>query len=150
MISRRLFVISAAVTVSAGAAAYLHDPPWAGDVSSGMRDWEEDPPGTRWRWTSGYGSFFVPSDATAMSMPLRGAFPGRVYVDVSVDDRWLARIVLSDPDRWQRTRLPLSRRDIHRRFRRIDLRVSRVVQPFNLGVQVGEVELEWPDHTTKR
>jgi hypothetical protein len=150
MISRRLLLAFAAAAVSIGAAAYLRDPPWAGDVSSGMRGWEEDPPGTRWRWTSGYGSFFVASDATAMSLPLRAAFPGRVDVDVFVDNQWLARIVLSDPDRWQRTRLFLPRRDVHRRFRRIDLRVSRVVQPYNLGVQVGELELERRDHSTNR
>jgi len=126
-----------------GAAVVLHDPPWTARVTSGMRGWEEDPPGTRFRWTNGRGSFFVPSDVKTMTLPLRAVFPGPggtpVHVDVRVDDRFLATIDLPDPAAWVRTELPLGR-PTSRRYRRLDLRVSRVVPPFMLGVMVGEVE----------
>jgi hypothetical protein len=142
MTRRRLLILITAAMGLIWIAAYLHDPPWAGGMTSGMRDWEEDPPGTRWRWTSGYGSFFVPSDADGIVLPMRGVFAGAVHVDVSVDGRWLATVALTDPNAWTTTRLPMPHRRSTRRFRRIDLSVSRVMQPYNLGVQVGEVAIE--------
>jgi hypothetical protein len=126
---------------------YLRDPSWLGQVTSGMRGWEEDPPGTRFRWTTGRASFFVPSDALAMTLPLRAVFPGPngrpVTVSVSVDDRWLATIDLPRPDAWVRSVLPLPRRATTRRFRRVDLHVSRTaVGVFILGVMTGDIGLE--------
>jgi len=137
--------IKAVVSVLAAAAvvAYLYDPPWMGGVTSGLRPWEEDPPGTLFRWTAGRGTFFVPSSATSMTVPLRAVFPGPdgtpVTVEVRDDGRLLATIALNDPEAWIRTTVPLKRYAGRRRFRRIDLRVSRVVPPFALGVMTGEV-----------
>jgi hypothetical protein len=141
---RRLQSIIGAVLI-AGAVIYLRDPPWIGGVTSGLRGWD-GPPGARFRWTSGHATFFVPHDATAMTLPLKSGFPSAdghpVSVDVSVDDRWLATVELSDPSAWVRQALPLPRRATTRRFRRIDLRVSRTVGQFNLGVQLGEIALD--------
>jgi hypothetical protein len=127
------------------AAFHLYDPPWAGNVSSGFRAWEEDPPGTRFRWTAGRASFFVPADASSLTLPLRAVFPGPAggptTVDVRVDNRFLTTISLPDPDAWVRTRLPLGRSS-RRHFRRVDLNVNRVVGPFVLGVMTGEIALE--------
>jgi hypothetical protein len=137
--------IKAVVSVLAAvaAAAYLYDPPWMGGVTSGLRPWEEDPPGTLFRWTAGRGTFFVPSGATSMTLPLRAVFPGPdgtpVTVEVRDDGRLLATIELNDPEAWSRTTVPLKHYAGRRRFRRIDLRVSRVVPPFALGVMTGEV-----------
>ena len=148
MTRSRLLLALALVSLLLGAAAYLYDPPWIARVTSGLRDWEEDPPGTRFRWTTGRASFFVPRDATVMTLPMRALFPGPngapVVVEISVDDRWLAEIVLADADAWHRPVLPLPRRPTHRRHRRVDLRVSRTVGPFILGVQTGEIALERP------
>jgi hypothetical protein len=123
--------------------AYLYDPPWMGGVTSGLRPWEEDPPGTLFRWTYGRATFFVPSNATTMTVPLRAVFPGPNHVPVTVEmrdnGRLLATIELRDPDAWVRTTVPLKRAAGRRRFRRIDLRVSRVVPPFALGVMTGEI-----------
>jgi hypothetical protein len=143
------------VTVVAGAlfalgGAYLRDPPWAGQITSGLRDWELDrSDGTHYRWTTGRASFFVPSDATALTLPLRPVFPGpdgaAVTVSIAVDDRWLTDVELRQPRAWMRTSLPLPRRATRRRFRRVDLHVSRtLVGPFIIGVQTGEIELERP------
>jgi hypothetical protein len=89
---RTSLLIAAGVAIMLTAlAVYLRDPPWAGSITSGMRAWEEDPPGTRFRWTAGRASFFIPSNATTMTLPMRAVFPGKngqpVVVSVSVDDR---------------------------------------------------------------
>ena len=127
--------------------AYLRDPPWLGEVTSGMSSWQEDPPGTRFRWTMGRATFFVPREATVMTLPLRAVFPGPsgrpVVVRILVDDRWLADLELARPDEWVRASLPLPRKASSRRFRRVDLHVNRTaVGPFILGVMTGVIDLE--------
>ena len=143
MTRQRWIKVVVSVLAAAAVVAYLYDPPWMGGVTSGLRPWEEDPPGTLFRWTAGRGTFFVPSNATSMTVPLRALFPGPngtpVTVEVRDDGRLLATIELRDPDAWIRTTVPLKRYAGRRRFRRIDLRVSRVVPPFALGVMTGEV-----------
>ena len=135
-------VILAAVVV--GALMVLRDPPWAGRIASGFRAWEEDPQGVRFRWTAGRASFFVPADATTMTVRLRTAFTGPpgspTEVQILSDGRWLATVRLPDLDVWVKTTLPIGERT-RRRYRRIDLRVNRVVPPFMLGVMVGEAQL---------
>lgn len=122
--------------------AYLYDPPWIGGVTSGMREWEYPPPPNHvFRWTTGRASLFIPSHATAVMIPLRSEIPGPdgkpVTVEIRVDGRFLATITLSDPQSWVRHELPLGNRPTHRRFRRIDLRVNRVVSWRMLGVMTG-------------
>jgi hypothetical protein len=140
---KRFAWIAGTLCLLAGASVYLREPPWTADAASGFRGWEEDPPGTRFRWMTGRASFFVPASAGWMILPLRAVFPGPargpVVVRVSVDDRWLADIQLTDPDAWVRARIPLPRRSSSRRYRRIDLHVNRVVGPFLLGVETGVV-----------
>ena len=98
------------------------------------------------RWTNGHASFFVPADATMLTLPMRAAFPGpdgaAVVVKVSVDDRWLADVVLDDSDAWVHARLPLPRTRTRRSFRRVDVRVARVRTEGNLGIQMGEISVE--------
>ena len=134
----------ALVAVLVGALIVLHDPPWAGLVASGFRSWEEDPPGTRFRWSAGRATFFIPSDATAMMLPLRTEFPGPnggpTEVEIRSDDRPLATVRLTAAHVWVKTTLPVGGRT-WRRYRRVDLRVNRVVPPFMLGVMVGEPTL---------
>jgi hypothetical protein len=126
--------------------AYLRDPPWAGRVTSGLGPWEKDAQGAAFRWTFGRASFFIPSEGTAMTVPLRAASPGPgggpVTVEIRVDDRWLGTIELRDPDEWVRPQLPLGQRPARRRFRRVDLRVNRVVPPYMLGVMTGDVVVQ--------
>ena len=142
--TRALKAVVLVLLVGAG-LAYLRDPPWVGSVTSGLRGWEVEPSGSRFRWTSSHATFYVPSDASTMTLPLKGVFsetdgrPGTV--DVSVDDRWQAAFTLAD-SQWIRPRLPLARRPTNRRYRRIDLRVSRTLGPRNVGVKLGELVLE--------
>ena len=138
----RLIVL---ICLLAAALAYLRDPPWVGAVTSGLGEWEREPSGIRFRWTSAHATFYVPSGAAAMTLPLKGVFgetdghPGTV--EVSVDDRWLGSFTLADSN-WIRPRLPLVRGSTGRRYRRVDLRVSRTVGPRKLGVKLGEVVAE--------
>src|SRR5262249_43141556 len=144
MTSRTLWRGGICAALVVAAALYLHDPPWVGGMSFGMRDWEQDEHGDRFRWTAGHASFFIPSDATAMVLPLR-LFHQRngdkVLVSIAVDDRWLTDVLLERALTWERPLLPLPRRSTGRRFRRIDLRVNRTVGVYNLGVEVGPLEL---------
>jgi len=139
---RRAARAAAGVLALAGAAAYFYDPPWTGRVTSGLRQWEEGPPGTFYRWATGRASFFVPATAKAITLPLLAIFPGPegspVRVEVRVDDRFLATIELVDPKQWVRPELPLGRQRGYRRFRRIDLFVSRVVGERLYGVVTGQ------------
>jgi hypothetical protein len=122
--------------------AYLYDPPWAGRVTSGLRPWEEHPPGTFFRWTAGRASFFVPAATTSITLPLMAVYPGPngapVSVEIRVDDRLLATIALKDPSIWVRPELPLGRRRGHRSYRRIDLFVSRAIGELKFGVITGQ------------
>ena len=140
MTRRSLAIIGGGVALVA-ALAYLHDPPWIGNVTSGMREWEYSDPEMVFRWTTGRASLFIPSDAKAVMIPLRSGIPGplmgEVAVEIRVDDRFLATIRLTDPKEWVRQELPLGNRAAHRRFRRIDLHVSRAVGPGNRGVMTG-------------
>ena len=145
---RKAYRVLVGVALLIAGLIYLRDPGWAGSITSGMRAWEEDPPGTRFRWTAGRASFFVPSTAATMTLPLRAVFPGKdgqpTAVSVFVDDRWLADVQLPDPDAWVRTVLPLPRRPSSRRYRRVDLRVNRTaVGVFILGVMTGEIGLSY-------
>jgi hypothetical protein len=140
---RPILVFAIAIAMLAVSAWYLYDPPWLADVTSGLLNWEEEE-GRRFRWTGAHASFFVPSDASTITLPMRAWFPsnaGAVVVSVSVDDRWLANIELRRARDWESSTLPLPTRKTHRRHRRVDLRVSRVVMPFNLGVELGVVQL---------
>ena len=143
--TRRRWPAIAAIVSFIASLAYLYDPPWVGSVTSGMGTWEEDPPGTFFRWTNGRATFFIPSDASTMTLPLRAVFPGPnggpTTVQVSVDDRFLATIELPDPHAWVRTTLPLGPARHRRRFRRIDLHTNRVTPPMILGVMTGRPEL---------
>jgi hypothetical protein len=143
---RRTCINAASGLVAVAAVlGYLYDPSWIGGVTSGLRPWEQDPPGTFFRWTAGRAAFFVPSSATTLTVPLRAVFPGPngtpVTVELRDDGRLLATIELRDPGEWVSRTLPLKRYAGHRRFRRIDLRVSRVMPPFALGVMTGEVSV---------
>lgn len=145
MTRQRLILVAMCVALAAG-LAYLRDPPWAERVTSGLGQWEEDPPGTRFRWTVGRASFFVPNDATTLTLPMRAVFPGPggqpTMVRVSVDDRFLADIALPDPAAWVRASLPLPRKPTSRRARRVDLHVNRTaVGVAILGVMTGEMEI---------
>jgi hypothetical protein len=141
MVSRRLVWTIVWIAVAAGTLAYLRDPPWLIDQTTGLRRWEQRAGEPRYRWSGGHASFFVRSDAAAIEVPLSTTFDARdarpMLVTISVDDGIAARLILTDAA-WTRVRVPLPPPD-GRRVRRIDVRTN-VTREGNHGVRIGEVE----------
>lgn len=136
-----LFIyVSIAAAVLVSVLSYLRDPPWLARMESGFHRWEAAADGTRYRWTAGHASFFVPATAGAIVVPARATFDDPadppVRVSIAIDDRAADAFVLSD-DRWRAHELRMPPPGT-RRLRRIDVRVDRV-RPGMRGVQVGEV-----------
>jgi hypothetical protein len=120
---------------------YLRDPFWLASMESGFRAWETGPDGLRYRWTSGHASFFVPSTAASIMIPIRTTFGPKdapVNVSITIDDYQVAHELLTD-DGWV-TRIVKMPSPASRRFWRIDLRVDRL-RAGNRGVQVGEMRV---------
>ncbi len=139
---KRLALVCIVLAGIAAALAYLRDPPWLEHMESGFRRWETAADGTRYRWTGGHASFFVPATATAIVIPTRTTFddPGQppILVSITIDDRPADEFVLRD-DEWRQHELLLPPPG-PRRLRRIDVRADRLRHGLR-GVQVGEVRV---------
>jgi hypothetical protein len=128
----------ALVLAAVSLLAYLHDPPWLLTYSSGFRGWERDREGARFRWMGGHASFFVPSSARGLELPLRTSFaPGDwpIAASIAIDDREGERIVLADGE-WHIVSLRLPPPG-GRKLRRIDIRLDRI-RDEDRGAIVGE------------
>ena len=129
-----------ATALAVAALAYLRDPPWLISVSSGLRPWQMDASGRRYRWMGGHASFFVPADARLIAIPLRTSFDRAgdppIIVSITIDDRPAERIILTDPQ-WQLSTIRLPPKG-SRRVRRVDMRVDRT-RDDNHGAAVGAV-----------
>ena len=125
-----------------GAIWYLRDPAWLIDQSTGLRAPEKAADGTIFRWSGSHASFFVPSDAGAIRIPVSTTFGAQetapMMVTVFVDDARAGRVLLTD-EAWHSMAIPLPPRG-SRRVRRIDIRTS-VVREDNHGVRIGEVQM---------
>jgi hypothetical protein len=139
---RRALAVLGVLVVLTMALWYLRDPAWLAGVSSGLRPWERDAAGLRYRWSGAHASFFVPADASAVRIPVSTTFgrddPRPMLVTATVDDGAATRIVLRDEE-WYTLTLVLPPRG-SRRVRRIDLRTS-VTRADNHGVRVGEIDV---------
>jgi hypothetical protein len=139
---RRVLGLLLAAFALAGALAYLRDPPWLLGMTSGLRGWETARDGQRVRWAGAHASFFVPSNAESVRIPLRTTFDRvgewPIAVAISVDDRPAGRLILSDTA-WRESviRLPPPG---SRRVRRIDIRADRA-RDDNHAVQLGEITI---------
>jgi hypothetical protein len=130
------------VVALAGALALLRDPPWLAAMTTGMKEWTVDADGRRVRWLDGRSSFFVPSDARAVRLPLRTTFdtPGDwpIQVTISLDGRPGERLILRDAA-WHMVEIRLPPPG-SRRHRRIDIHLDRL-RAERRGALLGEVEL---------
>ena len=138
---RRAFGI-AAIGVVIAALWYLHDPSWLVSYSSGFHPWETASDGREYRWTKGHASFFIPSNAKRITLPLRSLsdtpqdWP--ITLTLMIDDRPVDRLTFTD-EAWHEVSVRLPERST-RRVRRIDLTVDRVRSRLR-GVQLGQVEV---------
>jgi hypothetical protein len=143
-LTRRHRILVAATVAAASIAAlmYLRDPPWLLHTTSGMRGWEADSEGTRFRWMGGHASLFVPSDARAIEIPVRTTFDQAgdwsVTASVTIDDRPSDQIVLAD-GQWHSIVLRMPAKG-SRRVRRVDIRLDRT-RDDNRGAAIGEVRI---------
>lgn len=138
MVRRRVTILVLSCAVAA-ALAWLYDPPWLIEQTTGLRRWEERD-GQRFRWSGAHASFFVSSSAGAFAIPVSTTFADGdrpMLVTVSVDDLVAARVILTDAG-WKRVtvRLPSPGR---RKVRRIDVRTS-ITREGNRGVRIGPLE----------
>jgi hypothetical protein len=141
--TRRAMMRLAAVAIVALALAYLRDPSWLGGLTSGFTDWDRDEQGAAFRWTTGHSSFFVPSDATTVAIPVRAVFSAGdrrpVVVRIALNDRPAAEALLTNGG-WTRVQVACAGVPTHgRRHMRVDLRVSRAWTDDRLTVQVGAI-----------
>jgi len=134
--------VAAALTALALLAAlvYLRDPPWLIDMTTNIRPWQRDAAGVRFRWTGRLASFFVPSDAREIHIPVATTFDDSsgtkpMLVTFSVDGVRAARVILTDAA-WHDVTIPMPPRG-SRRVRRIDVR-TEPVRSVNHGVELGE------------
>jgi hypothetical protein len=131
-----------AITIAAG--AYLRDPPWLIDVTSGLSRSFHDAQGRRYRWTGGRASFFVPAETRGVRIPLRTPRGDEEAVAVRIDlnDRPVALVALQDAS-WTEARVAVPPGSAGRRHVvRVDLRIDRTWGPLSRGVQVGDIGVE--------
>jgi hypothetical protein len=135
--------VASCIVLLAALLAWLRDPPWVGGVTSGLGPVIADVDGRPVRWTRGHAVFYIPSSTTTLEIPLRahrrrrGFLP--VTVRVSIDDTFVDEIVIAD-EQWHMSKVAVGRRRAtSRRYRRVDLRLSRTWGPQLRGVLLGPV-----------
>ena len=136
---RRTWVL---LLATAALLVALRDPPWLGRVSSGQSAWMRDADGTRFRWTTGHATFYVPVDHQAIVVPLRASRFTPDFLPVTarlhVDGQLVEAIRLED-DTWHRVPVRVGLLPAVRRHRRIEVRVNRTYGRLFRGVKLGEV-----------
>jgi hypothetical protein len=141
--------VTAAILIVCACAAlwYLRDPAWLITETTGLRGWERSADGTRFRWSGGHASFFVPSDERVVRIPVATTFDAHgsepMLVTFTIDGTRAGRVLLTD-GAWQEVTLPLPPRG-SRRVRRIDVRTT-VTREDNHGVQLGEAKVSRDGH----
>ena len=143
MMRRPGFLAILLVGIVSASAWYLRDPAWLISYSSGLHPREVAEDGRSFRWTKGHASFFVPSDAHRITLPVRSLNESEtdwpITVTVTIDDRVADRLTFRDQEWHEMTlRLPAAE---SRRVRRIDLKLDRVRSRLR-GVQLGDVRVE--------
>lgn len=140
--SRRAALVVIAVVVLGASLAYLRDPPWLIDMTSGLSEWKADGNGVRYRWTSGHASFFVPSGARYVVLRMRSIkdtpadWP--ITAAIAIDDRPAQQLTFDD-EAWHALKLVLPSRG-NRNVRRIDIKLSRL-RANQRGLQLQAPEL---------
>ena len=108
-------------------------------VSAGFSLWQRESDGSRYRWAGGRASFFVPSGATAMAIPLRAgrAASSPLEVRIVVAGQQAERMALQPGGGWTTVRVPLPGRT-SARFTRIEIEVSLEGVPRPADAKTGE------------
>jgi hypothetical protein len=144
---RRFISVALLIASACGGLWYLRDPAWLLTQTTGLRSWERAADGTRFRWSGGHASFFVPSDERIVRIPVATTFDDRgsepMVVTFTIDGSRAGRVLLTD-GAWQEVTLSMPPRE-SRRVRRVDVRTS-VTREGNHGVQLGEPKVSRDGH----
>lgn len=120
--------------------AYLRDPPWLATMTSGLGPWTTGDDGRRYRWAGSHSSFFVPSSATVVRIPIRAPFDQAgdwpITAVISIDDRTAEQVKFRDGE-WRTIEFQLPPPG-SRNHRRVDMRLDRTRRD-GRGVQIGEI-----------
>ena len=138
---RRLLTAVALLAI-AGGILYLRDPPWLISHTTGLRPWQRAEDGTAFRWSAAHSSFFVPSDAGVVLLPVSTTFDADgdqpMLITVAIDDVRAARVLVEDAH-WKQLTLTLPKPG-SRRVRRIDIRAS-VPRGGDRRFRIGEMKV---------
>jgi O-antigen ligase len=109
-------------------------------VSAGFSTWHFDEQGARYRIAGGHSTFFVPTSAGSVRIPLRNGFRERLTVEVliSLDGREADRLLLPADDQWRVKRLVLRQDSSGRKYSRVDVEVRLPGAAAPLDVPLGE------------
>jgi hypothetical protein len=106
----------------------------------GLYDEEQAANGSRFRWTEGAATIFVPADAATLTLPIRTIAPMPQSVTILRDGRMVDKITLSD-HAWHELRYVLTGSRSGERFHRFDIQVSPTWRPPNdprdIGIMLG-------------
>lgn len=134
----RTWLVSIGVVSLVAALWALRDPAWIGDYDHGLFPVAVDDTGRTIRWTSGHAAFYVPASAPRVSIDLAGQLEDGVTVSVYFDGQRAARVQVLRA--WKNVTVPSSSMpETTRRYRRVDLQVSRTWAYEKYGVRIG-----WP------
>ena len=137
---RRLLTAAVVLALAAG-IWYLRDPPWLMSYTYGLRPWQRAEDGTTFRWSAAHSSFFVPSDAGVVLLPVSTTFDADgdqpMLVTVAIDDIRASRVVLEEAQ-WKYITLTLPKPG-SRRVTRVDIRAS-VTRGGYRRFRIGEVK----------
>jgi len=126
-----ILIVAVTLPFRASAAMRVADVEHA---SVGFSRWQQEPDGSRYRWSGGRASFFVSPAARSVRIPLRlgSLAPPAVEVTLFLDGIEANRVVLRQGDEMRTVRLNLIRRATTR-FARIDLesRIPGILEPLD-------------------
>jgi hypothetical protein len=145
------FAVFLTVSVWPRAAASVRHADLAG-TSGGLSGWQREPDGSRYRWAGTRSTFYVPSSASAVRIPLQHGWSDRRTIEVAilVEGREADRVMLPADDRWKVVRILLPAESVAA-FTRFDLVASRAGERVPLAViptedsgaiKVGRVEID--------
>src|SRR5262249_23560653 len=128
-------------------------------VTFGVYDWQQEPSGRRFRWSSGTATIYVRHKATGLALPMRAppSSTGVAKVTIAADARVQSEVVESD---WRTLSVSLSSLYLPWRMHLVRLRVKPARVPAaldprsadrrELGVELGEATTELSHATQNR
>lgn len=137
--ARTRWLVAAAIALMFVTVPFRVQPEPVETVTYGVGDWESSA-SERTRWLRDYSSIIVPSDVTAVTLPLRS--PRGVGIEIALDGDQILNVALDGA--WRTVEIALPPAPIDTPYRRLDLRLHDIGAG-ERRVQLGEIGLS-PHH----